>query len=397
MDINYFEHETVIIKKDPTDLGRILSDEEINKKYSSGEIRIVTEQGRYPLSTIVSMVKGKQYILNPEYQRRHRWSKERKSRLIESFIMNVPIPPVFLYESDYAMYEVMDGLQRITTIYEFYEDKFPLQGLEYWKDLEGRHYSELPTTVRQGIDRRYLSSVILLKETARDDEMAAFMKKLVFERLNSGGIKLEYQESRNALYLGPFNTLTVGLARNEFFCKIMGIPYQAKETPAFISRLDANPLYSTMKDVEFVVRFFAMRHLDKWENDTLNRFLDKFTAAANLLDPTVLKSFSSLFADTISFAFDLFGKDAFRIWKQGNDGKLIQRDKRPHSVIYDPLMQVLSQRINNKEYYIQRKRLIQKEMKGLFEKHAILSEGRKSSKSDIIQRIDILDKMFIGI
>jgi uncharacterized protein with ParB-like and HNH nuclease domain len=68
---------------------------EINEKYNKGEVRIITEQARYPLNTILSIVESNDYILNPEFQRRHRWDKIRKSRLIESIIMNVPIPPIF--------------------------------------------------------------------------------------------------------------------------------------------------------------------------------------------------------------------------------------------------------------------------------------------------------------
>lgn len=398
MNLRYFNNEIISIKKDAIDSKTNMSDAEINRKYASGEIRIVTEQGRYPLNTIVSMVTSGQYILDPDFQRRHRWNKERKSRLIESFIMNVPIPPIFLYETDYAVYEVMDGLQRLTAIYEFYQDKYPLQGLEYWVELEGKYYKDLPLNVKQGIDRRYLSSVILLKETARDSEMAALMKKLVFERLNSGGIKLEYQESRNALYHGPFNSMTVELSKNEYFRKIMGIPYQAKETPSYLQKLEGNHMYSTMRDVEYVVRFFAMRHIDKWESETLNRFLDKFTASANQLDKTVLDQYCALFTDTIKFAYDLFGLEAFRIWKMGEDNKLTKRDNRPHSVLYDPLMQVLSQRLENKNYFIQNKRLVQKELKNQFELNPILSDGRKSFRAEVIQqRIQILDRMFDNI
>lgn len=74
-----------------------MSDEEINQKYIKGEVRIVTEQARYPLSAIVGMLESDDYMLNPEFQRRHRWDQVQKSKLIESFIMNVPIPPIFLY------------------------------------------------------------------------------------------------------------------------------------------------------------------------------------------------------------------------------------------------------------------------------------------------------------
>src|SRR5579862_3562645 len=146
--------------------------EAINAKYIKGEVRIVTEQARYPLNTIVTMVESPDYKLNPDFQRRHRWDPIKQSRLIESFIMNVPIPPVFLYEQSYSQYEVMDGLQRMTAIYEFYKDKYPLQGLAEWKELNGLTYSRLPEQVRKGIDRRYLSSIILLQETAKTPEEA---------------------------------------------------------------------------------------------------------------------------------------------------------------------------------------------------------------------------------
>ncbi|MDR1577586.1 MAG: DUF262 domain-containing protein [Deltaproteobacteria bacterium] len=170
------------------------TDEELNSRYVSGEIRIVTEQARYPLAGILGTLKeeiegdtGKElrYKLDPEYQRRHRWNVERKSMLIESFLMNAPAPPVFLYERDLARFEVMDGRQRLTALSDFYADEFKLTGLQRWSGLNGKKYSELPTKIRDGIDRRYISSVILLKETAGSAEQAAMLKKVVFERLNS--------------------------------------------------------------------------------------------------------------------------------------------------------------------------------------------------------------------
>ena len=147
-----------------------MSDEEINNKYVSGEVRIVTEQARYPLDSIVPMLDGGKYVLTPEYQRRHRWDQIKKSKLIESFIMNVPIPPVFLYETDYAYYEVMDGLQRLNAIRDFYKNGYELQVLELWPELNGSTYDRLPEKIRQGIDRRYVSSIILLQESARSPE-----------------------------------------------------------------------------------------------------------------------------------------------------------------------------------------------------------------------------------
>lgn len=136
------------------------SDERLNERYAEGAVRIVTEQARYPLSQIPQMIESMDYKLDPEFQRRHRWDNAKKSRLIESLIINVPIPPIFLYEVGYAKYEVMDGLQRLTAIGDFYQNRFALEGLEEWPELNGRKYESLPEAVRRGVDRRYLSSVV---------------------------------------------------------------------------------------------------------------------------------------------------------------------------------------------------------------------------------------------
>ena len=192
-------------------INKHLSDSQINEKYSKGEIRIITEQARYPLDGITNMLDSGKYNLNPEYQRRKRWDVQQQSKLIESFIINVPIPPIFIYEVSFANYEIMDGLQRLTAISDFYRDKFSLTGLEEWSELNGRKYSDLPKSVREGIDRRYLSSIVLLNETAKDPEIADSLKQMVFGRLNGGGDKLTSQESRNALFMGTFNNLCIKL------------------------------------------------------------------------------------------------------------------------------------------------------------------------------------------
>ena len=191
--------------------GFTLTEEEINNKYQEGEMRIITETGRYPLQNIVDILSNN-INFNPDYQRRRVWSDVQKSRLIESFIMNVPIPPVFLYEVDFSKYEVMDGLQRLSTVYDFYKDRFSLEGLGIWPELNGMKYSQLPAKVKSGVDRRYISTIVILKETAKTLEEEQILKKFVFERLNTGGTKLTDQETRNALYDGPMNKLCIKIA-----------------------------------------------------------------------------------------------------------------------------------------------------------------------------------------
>ena len=116
--------------------------------------------------------------LRPFYQRRPRWSPEKQSLLIELFIMNIPVPPVFLYERDFNSYEVMDGQQRINALKEFYAGSFELVGLRQWPEINGRNYQTLPEKIRAGLDRRSIMSIVLLKESTTDeDEASNFVKR----------------------------------------------------------------------------------------------------------------------------------------------------------------------------------------------------------------------------
>lgn len=385
--MNFFPGEE--LENEIEEMGMIIhTDEEINEKYIKGEVRIVTEQGRFQLTTIENIVEGEDYILNPEYQRRHRWNNERKSKLIESFIMNVPVPPIFLYEKDYSVYEVMDGLQRLTAIYDFYTDRFSLVGLEEWGELNGLVYSQLPIQVKKGIDRRYLSSIILLKETAKTDKEAQRLKQMVFERINSGGEKLEPQETRNALYNGELNQLCIKIARDKYFCRMWGIPEQIneEEEQELDKELIENPLYKKMSDVELILRFFAFRHLDKWEKMTLERFLDYFLKKGNLFDANVIIQYEKLFKETIQFVYEVLGENAFCLYRVRNeDWKWYDR---PTKVVFDPIMHVFSQNLENKDILISKKEEIQRDLKTFYMDNYKDFGGRNTGKTHVILRIE---------
>jgi Protein of unknown function DUF262 len=377
------------------------TDEELNRKYVKGEIRIVTEAARYSLAGILTMLRETmkaedggepepRYQLDPEYQRRHRWTDERKSRLIESFLMNVPVPPVFLYERDLARYEVMDGRQRLTAIKEFYGDEFELKGLQYWSELNGRRYSNLPGKVRDGIDRRYISSIILLQETASSPEQAAFLKKMVFERLNSGGVALSSQETRNAVYDGPLNRLCLDLSRNHHFRAMWGIP---DELPAVTEEDEDREETSTdkglamfqkMDDVELVLRFFAYRQISSAPSglNKINAFLDLFLVEGNKFTDRVLASYRTMFEGTIELLWGLLGNKAFcrasgGQWRGG-----------PTKIVYDPLMYAANHYWVGGEgpSLIAGKEIVRDEIRDMYKVHAALFEGRRTNRSDIAPR-----------
>lgn len=362
----------------------IMTDDEINEKYKRGEIRIVTEQARYPVKSIPDMIESEDYKLNPEYQRRKRWSDDKKSRLIESFIMNVPLPPIFLYEYEYSKYEVMDGLQRLSSICDFYNEKFALKGLEYWSELNGKKYSELPSEIKKGIDRRYVSSVVLLEETAKTEKEAEELKQIVFERLNSGGEKLTSQETRNALYNGKFNQACIRLAENKKFKLMWNI---TSETDS---------IYKTMYDVELVLRFFAYRFINKFR-PSKEKFFDAYLKQANVFSDSTINNLEDLFNETIDTIWEIFGDKAFILPKNA------RQNKNPTTVMYDSLMQAIVNNLENKQRMLKNKVLINKKLlsNDMHEKYydpdnqILLFDGKYDHKPIVEQRIEYFNKLIL--
>ena len=372
----------------------VASDEELTERYTVGAVRIVTEQARYPLPQIPQMVASSDYRLDPEFQRRHRWNDIKKSRLIESFIINVPVPPVFLYEVGYAKYEVMDGLQRLTAISDFYQNILVLEGLEEWPELNGRTYNTLPDAVRRGVDRRYLSSVVLLRETASNPAEAQRLKQLVFERINSGGVRLSDQESRNAIFDGKMNRLCIELSREPALCRTWGIPEpdQTELNGGEISPDTRNvEIFRRMEDVELVLRFFAYRQRLANQDGALKVFHDNYLQHANKFPDHVLDGLEKIFKQTIVLADILFGESAFYLWRKRTTGWGWFR--RPTTVVYDPMMFALSQFLDRQTALIDRRKEIRKAVKDLYEKEYDKFQGRYTNRENLSSR----NKLFLGL
>jgi len=175
--------------------------------FAKSAFRIIYQTNNFFLPQIRDLIdKGEVMNLRPEYQRRLRWSNLQKSRLIESLLLNIPIPPVFLYESDAARYEVMDGQQRLNTVREFIGGGFALAGLQVLKPLNGLRYLRCPPRIKRALDRATLSAIVLLLESEPAGDLSmSDIRRFIFDRLNTGGTKLNQQEIRNAIYPGCFN------------------------------------------------------------------------------------------------------------------------------------------------------------------------------------------------
>jgi hypothetical protein len=290
---------------------------EIERMYDEGENRVTQERNDFLLPQVRDFVREKKWLnLRPEYQRRLVWDTVKKSRFIESLLMNIPVPPVFLYETDLNRYEVMDGQQRLNTILEFYDNNLALKGLDSWSVLNGRTYSKCPPRIQRGLDRRRISANVLLAENIRDPKHADFIRRTVFERLNTGGQQLNHQELRNSLYSGPLNELLIELAGNRLFDEIWGIPsYEDhyRKAEGFISpELADNKLFRRMKDCEIVLRFFAFRNVDRIRG-SVRSILDNFMKENREAAEQQLSQLRAAFLNCISIANAIFGEHTFRI------------------------------------------------------------------------------------
>jgi hypothetical protein len=367
-----------------------LTDEEISAKYAKRELRIVTESNREQLPNFVEALKRQGWMeLRPFYQRRPRWDKARQSKLIESFIMNVPVPPLFVYESDLAKYEVMDGQQRITALLDFYTNKLTLEGLEQWPELNGRIYDTLPPEIKKGIDRRSISYIVLLKESAPTTEEEALLRQEVFERLNTGGIKLSNQETRNALYQGKFNTLLLDLVKNPIFRNIWGLPtYSESAEQNRAPELVNNRVYVEMRDAEFILRFFALRHVNNYQRG-MKGFLNLYMIRARSFSDEDVAFLRDLFEKTITLAHDIYGDLIARPWDTHKQEWL-----RAQVAFADAVFVVISRHIDNAKELVEKRDAIIQSTKALFAAHPSGTfTGRGNTKKDVQERISLFETM----
>jgi hypothetical protein len=138
----------------------------LEEKYRQQMRQIISQKIELPISTLPDMIE-KQINLSPDFQRRDRWSVEKQSRFIESIIMNVPIPPVFLGEDDYGNYVVLDGRQRLTAVNDFLRNVYSLRDLKVWDELNGSRFLDLQKRrLDRTITRRFVPAVVVLKESS---------------------------------------------------------------------------------------------------------------------------------------------------------------------------------------------------------------------------------------
>lgn len=373
------------------------TDKAIEKHFESGRLKVVQDRNDFFLSHVVDFIVDRKWgNLRPEYQRRLRWDNHKKSKLIESFIMNVPVPPVFLYQKEIGAFEVMDGQQRLNTIVEFLQGKFELTGLKIWPSLNGRNGVNLPPLIKRGLESAKISAITLMSDTSMSQADNMDLRAQVFERLNTGGEQLNAQELRNSLYSGPFNKTLLDLAAERQFTDAWGIPAHAEhilsdKMPS--SDLRENNLYKRMNDVEIVLRFFAFIDPEKISG-SVRSMLDNAMKQNRNLHGDRLDELKSHFLNSLSLVVAVFGKDAFRLpamkdQRQGNPSKpLFDAEMIAFHRLRDRAGEILLHKVDVKSAVM---RLANPESKTYD-----LMVGRGNTATTIKERIDVVEGAIAG-
>lgn len=190
-----------------------------------------------PVKTLIQEIRDDELVVRPSFQRKAVWDTARKSRFVESILLNIPIPTLFFAEDDDKSKVVVDGQQRLLALKEFTENRYPLRSLEVLAPLNGRRFDDLSERQQRIINNRTLRCLVI---SARSDSEIRFQ---VFERLNQGGVALNAQEVRHCVYRGPLNDLLHELAADPQWLKLIG----------------TDEPHPRMVDCELILRFFALR------------------------------------------------------------------------------------------------------------------------------------------
>lgn len=318
--------------------------------------RLHTETYDFTVSTILDQLRAKRIVI-PEYQRNYVWSVPQASRLIESLIIQCPIPTIYLSQGSDEVLSVIDGNQRLMTLSEFIsEDSFDLKGLTVYPQLDGLRFSGLDSRFQRHILNRALRCLVILKETHPQ------IKFDVFERLNTGAAKLTPQELRHGLYHGKLIRLASSLSKAKEFKKLLPAGYEKRQ-----------------KSEELCLRFFATYYNGDNYQKPLASFINSFVEDNRGLQSGIDEDdLSELFNNAVSRVSDVFGELSFKIFHK--DGRIRSGF---NAALFDAEMLGVS-RISSKKYEAlkkNKKKLIS-EISGLFEDEKFLKSISQATSDE---------------
>lgn len=307
---------------------------ELQKKSKERTVR--TQNVEYDIGTLVNKINSNLIKLDPEYQRNHRWDDIKSSRLIESLILNIPIPIIYIsydidvdeeVSSEQVRYSVIDGQQRLRAISDYFNNKYILEGLDTLSEVNGLKFRELPGFLQRRLEAR---TVRCLQVDSTIDEQ---VKYDIFERLNIGAVKLEAQEIRNATIRGKVNKKLKELSLNRDFNALLQIEDSSKR--------EENIRVRKMEDRELVLRFLALynNYSDESISKGMGNYLTEKMKYLNSISDSDLDIIAQAFVDVMKTTREYFGKTAFAKLKY-KDGRRLFASKF-NVAVYDALSQAI--------------------------------------------------------
>ncbi len=306
---------------------------EIEDSYSNDDLYNINSWGAdLSFRELISMY-DEDELLKPELQRKYIWEKPEASRFVESILLGLPVPSIFLANTKDSKKLIIDGYQRIMTIYDFVKagiwqkdgKVFKLSNTEKInKRWRGKSFSELTEQEQRKIRSTTIHAIVFEQKAPNDNDTSLYQ---VFERINTGGRALMPQEIRNCVNQGEFNDLLFELNSNKNWRILFG-----KEDED-----------SRMRDLEFILRFLALDtefvRNNKSSVISLKKYLNEFMGSNNSQKPLVIQGGREKFINVIAFIFEHLGENAFYNITGGDETRI---RKRFHPTIFDSLCPAIS-------------------------------------------------------
>lgn len=280
-----------------------------DRQSSPATYEIATYPADFTLEVLVGKWKSKEIFI-PPFQRGYVWNQVQASKLIESFLVGLPVPSIFLYtESDTERSMVVDGQQRLRSVFYFFEGffgepnargmrpVFSLKGLNEDSPFANKTFADLESE-NETAARRLKNSVLrafMLRQLNPNDDTSVFH---VFERLNTGGTLLHNQEVRNAICAGSFNEMLHECNSYGPWRRLLGKP-----------RPD-----SRMRDIELILRFFALRHASDRYEKPMKDFMSKYMSTHKNDDSSTIEQFRKEFHEMIDVIDSELGERPFHLY-----------------------------------------------------------------------------------
>ena len=306
--------------------------------FPPAERKVVTQSYDLGVQTLDERWRTDELVL-PSIQREYVWDNPRASRLIESLLLNIPIPVLYFAETESGKWEIFDGQQRVRSVVRFLANEFRLSSLTVLAEFNGRRYHQLPEREQRFLKSRMMRAVVISGDSHPN------MKFEIFERLNTGAVVLNAQELRNSLYRGSFNTLLRTLVKD----------------PVFRSTIGTGTPRRRMVDEEFLLRFFSFAPDIGSYRPPLKKFLNEYMRSVQNAEDAEIDELRRRFLAVVTPINQIWGASAYR----QTNAKGVAIENAPNRALFDAQTVAFDLLAEGQDPVSRKKRVI-REFNGLF-------------------------------